>query len=146
MTTAPTNAALAAGVQLFQDEGGGALVLDIIQRSDVPSLMSDVLAGNYKAGLLLRQLSIVLDGINSAPRRRPMLCGVCPRALRRNSAFAVVVATPACDKPSAGLSLAICAKCASDQAAITDKAAVALRRIWPDLRPVTITNPAGGRA
>ena len=100
MTVPQGRTPLNVGVERFQTESGGLMMLSIIQ----------------------------------------------PGPLRPDMGFAVVVAIPGCDDPSAGLALAICTRCGSDRASITAKAAVALRRIWPDLRPITITNPAGGHA
>lgn len=74
-----------------------------------------------------------------------MLCGSCPRPLLNNE-FSFVITRPACDDPINAVALAICRKCGTTREDIQQKAVIALRRIWPDLRPITITNPAGGRA
>lgn len=77
-------------------------------------------------------------GIAAAPRRRPMLCASCPRALR-GSAYSFVVALPARDDPTQ-------LRCAVEPDAITAKAVTALRKLWPDLRPIAITQETGTRA
>lgn len=146
MTVPRGRTPLNVGVERFQAESGGLMMLSIIQPADLPFVIADAAAGDAEAGQLLQQIITVTDNIRSAPRKRRMLCGACPRPLRPDMGFAVVVAIPGCDDPSAGLALAICTRCGSDRASITAKAAVALRRIWPDLRPIMITNPAGGHA
>lgn len=146
MSATPTRTPLNEGIQRFQDECSGLLTLNIVQPADLPHVVADAASGDAEAGQLLQQVLTVLDSIRSAPRKRPSLCAACPRPLRPGVGFAVVVAIPACDDPSAGLALAICTRCGSDRVSITAKAAVGLQRIWPDLRPVTIMNPEGGQA
>ena len=135
--------ALQEGVQRVNDEAGGVLSLQVIQRGDMPALISDALAGSGEAMELLRLVRETMDGIQGAPRRKPMLCGSCPKALR-NGRFSIVLAKPACDDPTQGVAMMICAKCGSSIGAIQAAALVALRRIWPDARPITVTHPDGG--
>jgi len=137
--------ALQEGVQRVSDEAGGLLTLQVIQQHDMPALMLDAVAGSDEAVQLLRLAKETLAGIEAAPRRRPMLCGACPRALR-DGRFAIIVAKPACDDPTQGIALAICPRCGPTYGAIQAAAAVALRRIWPDLRAITITHSKAGRA
>lgn len=137
--------ALRDGIRQVHVEAGGLLTLQVVQRADMPALIMDALAGSDKAVQLLRLTRDTLASIQVAPRRKPMLCGACPRGLH-GGAFSVIIARPACDDPSAGLALAICNKCGPDYAAIQVAARVALARIWPDLRPVAITHPEGGWA
>ena len=146
MTAPPTQTRLNEGIQQFQDECSGLLTLNIVQPADLPHVVADAASGDAEAGQLLQQVITVMDNIRSASRKRPALCVACPRPLRPDVGFAVVVAIPACDDPRAGLALAICTRCGPDRASITAKAAVGLRRIWPDLRPITVTNPEGGQA
>jgi hypothetical protein len=136
--------ALRDGIQQVNDEAGGMLTLQVIERADMPAMIADALGGSAEAAQLLRLTNQVLANIQGAPRRRPMLCGSCPRVLQ-GSRYAIIIARPACDDPTQGLSMAICPRCGPTHGAIQAAAAVALRRIWPNLRPVTITHP-GGRA
>ncbi len=137
--------ALQEGVQRVNDEAGGMLTVQVIQQNDMPAMIAGAFGGSAEAMQLLRLTNQVLANIQGAPRRKPMLCGSCPRALHGGQ-YAVIIARPACDDPTQGLSLAICRKCGPDFDAIQVKAAVALARIWPNARPVTVTHPAGGRA
>jgi hypothetical protein len=136
---------LQEGVQRVNDEAGGMLTVQVIQQHDMPAMIAGALGGSAEAMQLLRLTNQVLANIQGAPRRKPMLCGCCPRALR-GGRYAVIIARPACDDPAQGLSLAICRKCGPDFDAIQVKATVALARIWPNVRPVTVTHPEGGRA
>lgn len=137
--------ALRDGIQQVQVEAGGLLTLQIVQRADMPALILDAVAGSEEAVQLLRLTRDTLASIEAAPRRRPALCGSCPRVLRGGQ-FAVVVARPACDDPTQGIAMAICARCGPDHGAIQAKAAVALARIWPDVRAIEVTHPNGGYA
>ena len=137
--------ALRDGIQRLNDEAGGLLTLQVIQRADLPALMLDGLMGDAEAVEALRLVNNVVGGIQAAPRRKPMLCGACPRGLH-GKAYSIIIARPACDDPSAGLALAICNRCGPDFAGIQVAARVALARIWPNLRPVAVTHPQGGRA
>jgi len=137
--------ALQEGVQRVSDEAGGLLTLQVIQQHDMPALILDALAGSDEAVQLLRLAKETLAGIQGAPRRRPMLCGACPRTLR-GGRFALVLAKPARDDATQGIALAICSRCGLSHGAIQAAAAVALRRIWPDLRLVIITHTTGGNA
>ncbi len=137
--------ALRDGIQQVNGEAGGLLTLQVIQCADMPALVLDTLAGSDEAVHLLHLTRDTLAGIQAAPRRKPMLCGSCPRALR-NGRFAIIIARPACDDPTQGIAMAICSSCGPDHDAIQAKATVALTRIWPNVRPVTITHSNGGRA
>ena len=137
--------ALQEGVQRINGEAGGLLTVQVIQQHDMPAMIAGALCGSAEAVQLLRLTNQVLANIRDAPRRKPMLCGCCPRALR-GGRYAIIIARPACDDPAQGLALAICRKCGPDFDAIQAKARVALARIWPNVRPVMVTHPEGGRA
>lgn len=137
--------ALRNGIQRVSDEAGGLLELQVVQHAYLPALIGDALGGSTEALQLLRLVNDVAGSIQSAPRRKPMLCGSCPRGLH-GAAFSVIVARPACDNPSEGLALAICPKCGPTHDAIQAAATVALGRIWPNIWPVTVTHSSGGRA
>ena len=121
------------------------LTLQVVQRADMPALIRDALAGSDEAVQILRLTRDTLASIEAAPRQKPMLCGSCPRALRGGQ-YAVIIARPACDDPTQGIAMAICARCGPVRAAIEVKAAAALRRIWPNARAIEVTHPAGGPA
>ena len=138
----------AESVQRVSDEAAGIIRLDIIQHADLAELLAHALLGDPEAIRLANMASSVLRRIGSASRREPMLCGSCPRPLKlKGHRFSVVIALPGRDQPSNALSMAICHRCATSREAVQDKAVEALQRIiWPDLRPITVTHPAGGRA
>ena len=137
--------ALRDGIQQVHAEAGGMLTLQVIQRADMSALVLDALAGSDEAVQLLRLTRDTLTNIEAAPRRKPMLCGSCPRALR-NGQYSIIIARPACDDATQGIAMAVCGRCGPDLAAIQAAAHVALKRIWPDLRPITVTHSQGGRA
>lgn len=137
--------ALQEGVQRVNDEAGGVLSLQVIQRGDMPALISDALSGSGEAMELLRLVRETMDGIQAAPRRKSMLYGACPKPLR-NGRFSLILAKPACDDPTQGIAMAICSRCGPNRGAIEAAALVALRRIWPDARPIAVTHPESSQA
>ncbi len=137
--------ALRDGIRQVHVEAGGLLELQVVQRADMSALILDALAGSDEAAQLLRLTQDTLAKIKAAPRREPMLCGACPRALQ-GGRFAIIIAKPSCDDPTQGIAMAICTRCGPNLPGIQAAARTALQRIWPDLRPVVVTHPKGGRA
>ena len=135
------------GVQRVSNEAAGVIQLDIIKHADLAELLAHAILGDPEAVRLANMASDTLRRIAAAPRRKPMLCASCPTPLRlKGHRFSVVVAIPGRDQPANALALAICHGCATGRDAVQDKAVEALKRLWPDLRPITVTHPAGGRA
>lgn len=147
MSALPTDA-LTAGLSAIQADAGGVLMVTVVHPSEGPMLLASAMNGNKTAIRLFQAIVQSLEGIARAPRRRPMLCATCPRPLRKMSGFSIAVAMPERGDPSHGLCLAICARCANENQpnAVTAKAITALAKIWPDLKPVTVTHKTGGRA
>ena len=137
--------ALADGLARFQSEAGGMMELVVVRPTDAIDVMADALAGDGRAVCVLQAIEQAADAIRDAPRRLPMLCATCPRPLR-GSRYSFGVALPDSDRPTHGLALAVCTRCATERGDIQAKATAALRRVFPDLRPVTVTHPTGGRA
>lgn len=137
--------ALAKGIAHFQSEAGGLMELVVVRPVDAIDVMADALAGDSRAVCVLKAIEQAADAIRNAPRRLPMLCASCPRPLR-GSGYAFAVGLPDTDRPTHGLALAVCTRCATERGDIQAKATAALRRVFPDLRPVAVTHPAGGRA
>ena len=146
MSNEPTQQELEDGLHILRTQGAGMLELEVIQPSESMALLLCARAGSDRARRTLTPVMSLLKSIGEAPRKTPRLCGSCPRAVRRNSKFSVVVAWPSCDTPSQALALAICERCATDHAGVEVKATTALRRLWPNLTPVRLTHGAGGRA
>lgn len=143
MTTA--KGAWAKGIEELHKEASGVLAVQVVQQADMAELLGYVLAGDPEA---IRVLSVVRDAlrrIQDAPRNRPMLCASCPKPLR-NGAYAIIAAFPAHNDAARGMGLAVCRSCGTTDDAIQRKALEGLRRIWPDVRPVTVTHPEGGQA
>jgi hypothetical protein len=137
------NAAWRQGIERLQTEAGGALNIDIINAAAGAHLAARSMAGDYEAGVLLRAVAHAIAQIGRAPRSRPSLCVFCPRRIRRISPATVFgIASPAIVCPSNVLAFAFCDRCGSDPATLPEKARQGLQRIWPDLRPVTVTHGA----
>lgn len=135
-----------AGMEAVQERSGGTLEIEVIRPVDAVDILGAALAGVPDAMRTMRALVDTAKRIEAASRtRKPMLCGSCPRPLLNNK-FSFVLAYPARTDPINAVALAICRKCGTTREDIQQKAIVALRRIWPNLRPITVTNPEGGRA
>lgn len=130
-------------MQSVNDEAAGILRLEVFQPSDLPDLVLAALAGDAEAGGFARAINTALGNIARAPRRRPALCGSCPRPVRRNTAFTIVIAVPDRDEPSNAVTLAICSRCGVTHDDVRNRAVEALRRIWPDGRLIQVAHPAG---
>lgn len=132
-------------VQRVRDEAVGLFRVQCIGPEDVAGLVLDCLAGNAEAAALMRGVVDTVARIESAPRRKPMLCGCCPRPLV-GSGFTVCLALPERDDPTSALGFALCNRCGADPAARNENALMALCSIWPSGRSVTVTHPEGARA
>ena len=126
-------------------ESGGVLNVDIVRPIDFLNLVTAALTGDAAAARLVRTAGDAVIGFGFMPPDQPALCACCPRPLLSGS-YSVAVVTPACDAPGQGLALGICTACATQPDDLLAKAWEGLTRIWPDLRPVAVTHPAGSRA
>lgn len=135
------------GIHAVATEAAGVLDVSIIDSLTQADLVVDAFLGNPKAAALLRAVREAADHVRQAPRRTPALCVCCPRPVKRVRPSTVFgVALPAIPKPGRALGFVFCERCAAEPITLAAKAAEGLRRIWPDLRPITITDPAGSRA
>lgn len=145
MSNVGSDVALQAGLHRIHDEAGGVVELVVVRQVDALDLLADAMGGDTKAAGLLQATNQALGRIAAAPRHLPMLCSACPRPLKPGR-FAIVLALPAKSGPANAIGLAVCQHCASSVDDIRAKATIGLRRIWPNLRAVTVTHPAGGEA
>lgn len=149
MTGPYENAEWAAGIQALHVEAGGdgagaLLTCAVVSPADRLRIMTNALAGDATAAQLLHAVQDAVRRIEAAPKRRPMLCGSCPRPLRGRR-YAVVVVRAARDDGQQAMTLAICPHCASTKRGVEQKAVKALARIWPDLRQIDVA-AVGGHA
>ena len=136
----------ADSVRTMATESGGLLSLRVFRQDDMPDLVAHARAGNAEAFMLAEALCGALQAISNAPRKAPMICGCCPRSFPKHP-FSIVLALPEVDTPMTGLSVGICKCCATEPEDIRDKAVIALRKLFPDLRPVDLGHVhQGGRA
>ena len=134
----------AEGIRRVHAEAAGVVTLSVLQADDMPELLAHALMGDPEATRLAKLVERALQGIEQAPRRRPMLCGSCPRHLR-NGRYSIACAIPHRDDPREAVVMGICRCCASDHAAIVRAAQRALKQLWPDLRTIDL-HPGEGRA
>jgi len=135
----------ADGIRAVHEEAAGVLTMLVIRQSEALELMTDALQGDAEAARLLTLISKTAKRIDVAKRTRsPMLCVSCPRPLL-DTKFAFVVAGPAGSDAVNHIAVAVCRKCGRSTADITRKATAGLRRLWPDLRPISV-HPTAGHA
>jgi hypothetical protein len=147
MNASPDGRAWRDGIQAVNDEASGVLDISIIDALAGAELLTNAVLGDREAASLLLAITQAAARIKQAPRRSPSLCICCPRAVKRLSSATVFgVAVPATANPGSAIGFVFCDRCAGDRDTLAAKAAEGLRRIWPDLRPVAITHPEGGRA
>jgi hypothetical protein len=141
-----TDPALDDAIRTVSQEAAGALSIRIVFQEDLRQLIADVVIGKPEAVRLLPLVRQAMRQIRKAPRRAPALCGCCPRPIRTRFTLAVVL--PERDDPTRGIAIGLCKKCTDgrDLMQTHEKAAQALRTIWPNGRLATITHRTGGRA
>lgn len=126
-------------------ESGGAVDLFVVRPVDAPDVVARALAGDPLAQRVFEALASASRAMDAAPKRKPLLCATCPRPLR-GSAFAIGLVLPMRDNPQSGAAFGLCVKCATPVEALQANATKAMHKLWPDLEPIEITHPAGGRA
>lgn len=137
--------ALTDCLRIVTQESGGALSVHVVFLEDIRDLITDALIGDPDAAQLLPLVRQGIRSIRSASRKKPALCGCCPRPIR--SQFALAIVLPERDDPTQGIAIGLCPKCTeNDVCRAHQKAAEALRAIWPDGRLVQVTHRDGGRA
>lgn len=137
-----------AGVRQVHEESGGLVTVAIVTREARLELLAAVVLGDHEASTILRAIADCSKWIAKTPRKRPVLCVCCPRPVLRVTRDTIIgVASPATTAPNRALGFAFCRECGKGTAPeLTDRARRGLSGIWPDLRPVAVTHPQGGRA
>jgi hypothetical protein len=142
----PAQSFLDAAIQRIHTEAAGVLDMMIIRPTDLRGLLLAGFAGDRESAWAARAFILHADAVEKAPRHQPKLCASCPRPLE-GVAFSVVAVMPSQDDPAEAIGLAVCYHCATEPAAIKDKAMTHLRTtVWPGMREIAITHEGGGRA
>jgi len=127
------------GIALVQAEAQGCLSLEIITPDHQLGMISSVLVGDLQAMILFRAIGEAVRGITACSPHEPALCLCCPAEIR-NVVLTFGIAVPAVADPQNAIAFAICQSCA-DPHGLFDRVMDGLRRIWPELRPVTLHSP-----
>ena len=127
-------------------EANGVMDVRIARPEDWPDLLLAGLFGDPDAARLSAAVVDSLARIKAAPKWAPTLCATCPKPLRGR--FAVAVAYPDKDNPSAAIAFGICRRCGTELPELRERAIQALRSIWPQSRPLPSEHyhREGGRA
>jgi len=142
MTAAPKS--WAAGVRAVHDQAAGAVRVEIIRPVDVLGLLSEALNGSIEAAQHLRLANEFIDKARRSSMSKPVLCGCCPRSIRRGP-FSIALAIPARPDAQNVMALGICERCGTEPAELLERVRQALSRFWPDIREIKV-HPAEGRA
>jgi hypothetical protein len=139
----PGRRTFADGVAQINRESGGLLRVEIIRPQDVFALACAVFSGDGRAVARLTAALESGERIRRMARSSPTICLTCPRAVRDpESVLAILI--PASDNASTAIASAICDRCsAADDAALISRASAAYQQVWPGLRCIEITHPAG---
>ena len=132
-----------AGMMRAQQESGGMMCVYLATPQDGAALIGAALTGDAMAARVLQMIAETAGQIRSSARKKPALCLCCPRSIRSLAGVVFCIAVPEIEHPTRAIGTAICPRCAPKGKA---GALEGLRRLWPELRPITITNPEGGRA
>jgi hypothetical protein len=133
------------GVQAVNDEAAGLLRLQFFAPIDAAPLALGALAGDTRSAGILLAIADCLRHVRNAPAAEPILCLTCPAPVRQTIGTVVCLAIPETERPTNAIASALCPNCAK-RPDRDGRAVVAFRGIWPNLRPATITHPAGGHA
>ncbi len=137
--------ALAEGLSGPRSEAGDVVELIVLRPADASAVLADAMAGDARAYGIITALRDVIALVERAPSHEPKVCVICSQPLRCKG-FAVGLVMPTSENPGHVLGLGVCRRCARSRGDVTAKLMKAVRDVWPDVRPVTITHSTGGRA
>jgi hypothetical protein len=127
-------------LEATSNEAGGVWNAYAFRPPDKTSLMLAAAYGDAFAELALNVIDTVTSGVRSAPRKAPMRCMCCPRAIRYGAWYAIAMVAPSRPDASRSIGAAVCERCAADEAMLTGKIIAAMRELMPDAR--AISDPA----
>jgi hypothetical protein len=134
-----------AAISAIQNDAGGIFRIYFFDAADGARLLAVAAGGDQWARGMMRAINDCARHIEDAPASAPRLCLVCPRPLRTLPGLTFSVVVPEIASPHHALGSAVCRRCAA-LPDLEKRTMVALRQIWPDLRPLIITHPNGGHA
>ncbi len=129
----------------LRSEAGGVVELVVLRPVDASAVLADAMAGDARAYGIITALRDVIALVERAPSHEPKVCVSCSQPLRCKG-FAVGLVMPTSENPGHVLGLGVCRRCARSRGDVTAKLMKAVRAVWPDVRPVTVTHSMGGRA
>jgi hypothetical protein len=146
VSAAASHAEYAAGLEKVHTEAAGALHVSLICAEQRIELLCLALLGNPEAMMLTAAITDSAAWIKRATRREPVLCLCCPRRIKRITPATIFgVVSPAIPSPGHAVGFAFCDVCAG-KPGLMDATTAALKKIWPNLRPIVVTHPRGGTA
>ena len=133
-----------AGISAVHIESGGVMRLCLVNPSEQGEILFAAMAGDPLARCLRRLIKPTTFQIKLAPRRKPALCLVCPRPIRKIQDIGTYVfVLPEVQSPVHAIGTAVCAKCA-EGGDLLDRAMAAFQRhLWGDIRRIDISASCG---
>ncbi len=134
----------AAGIERASTEAGGLWNLQLIRPQHGLPLLMAAATGDAHAANLLNSMVQLAKQIRTAPKHKPALCLSCPRHIRKCEGVTFIITAPDNDRYTSSIGSALFPRCASDPDGGGSKAIEGVRRLIPDARPITITDPESG--
>lgn len=132
----------ARGMRAVQADSCGAIALFIIRPPELPDLIAA--APFHQQAARIASLTVqVIVSVYEAPAADPACCMSCCRPVVSEDAFSVVLGVPHRADPHKAVASVMCADCATDLDEIQAKAIASLKALWPEIRPIRISNQAG---
>jgi hypothetical protein len=134
--------AWARGMQQVQDDAAGALELFIIRPPELPDLIAAAAFSVRAKRLASLAVQTIVD-VYDAPTADPACCMSCCRPVVSEDAFSVVLGVPHRADPHKCVAAIMCADCGTDLDEIQTKAIASLKTLWPEIRPIRISDQEG---
>jgi hypothetical protein len=130
-------------LRAIQTAGQGVVKIHMLTPDMAAPLLLACAAGSDEAWALARAVEGIINRVSALPRRRPLLCAVCPAPLRSVWGLTIIVAAP--DVPDTvrpAVSFAACAKC-SRLPDLQQRVQAVLRQAWPEGRMLDVSGQVG---
>jgi hypothetical protein len=126
-----------AAMLAFQGESGGVYRVYFFGAPDGVRLLADAVTGDRWSLGMLTAVNDCVRHVLDAPARQPCLCLTCPRPVRELPGLTFCVVLPQISEPHHALGSAVCPACAV-LPNLGERAMIALRQMWPDLREISV--------
>ena len=130
------------GIRQVHEDAAGLLELFIVLPPEMPGLLAAMGSSGRLTKLAALAMRTIMD-LHEAPANDPLQCLACCRPMTLRIPCSVVLAIPQQDAPRKCLGSVMCADCGTEPDVIQTKAIQALKNVWPQLRPITVSDQVG---